>query len=304
MKHEARAKQDRTPRRLGALPRASCLVVCLCLTGCRSTCDRVEAELRARETDVRELRDELGRCQAYNHALQAELHVVRGEAPVADPEHPVAVYPVRSLALGRQTGGREGENCGGDDALQVVLEPRDAENQAIKVPGAVHVEALEVTPEGLKKPLSSWDVPPEQLCRAWRPGLLGTGYNLILPWKVWPSTERLRVVAVLRLTDGRVFEADKDVTIRLPADKRRGPMEKVEPSSPLLPPPTPVPPMPKANSAPDTIPPPSPLPPSPVPMGPELPPPAALGMPSAKVVPVRLERPTAAPAASASERRP
>ena len=37
----------------------------------------------------------------------------------------------------------------------------------------------------------------------------------MLPWKVWPSTEKLRVIAQFSLADGRFFEADKDVTIRL-----------------------------------------------------------------------------------------
>ena len=288
MKHQGRIGLELTHGRF----RTWCFVVCTLVGGCH-TCDRVESELRARECDVRELREELDRCHLHNQALQTELKMIRGEAPILDPSHPVPIYPVRSIVLGRQTGGHEGENGIGDDALQVVLEPHDAENQSVKVPGAVHIEVLEVTSAGLKKPLSSWDISPEELSKSWRIGLLGSGYKLILPWKVWPSTEKLRVMAQMQLSDGRVFEADRDVTIRLPADKRRAPMEKVEPEMPLLPTPRPVPPMPKASPTPNL--PPEPLP---VPTGPELPAPtkyeapATLGKPRVQVMPARLERPT------------
>ena len=83
-------------------------------SGCRS-CDPVESELRAREQDVRELREELERSQLYNQALQQELGAVRGE-PCTPDGKPVAAYPVRSVALGRQTGGRPSDHGPGDDA--------------------------------------------------------------------------------------------------------------------------------------------------------------------------------------------
>ncbi|HWG41455.1 MAG TPA: hypothetical protein VN688_01625 [Gemmataceae bacterium] len=195
------------------------LVVTVC--GCRS-CDHVESELRARENDVRELRDEVDRCSIYNQTLQHELRSLRGELglPSADGQ-PAVAYPVQTLVLGRQTGGRSNENCPGDDALQVQVEPRDPEGQSIKAPGSLLVQVQEITKEGTKRPLSSWEIPQEKLRRSWRNGLLTTGYVVNLPWKVWPSTEKLRVSAVLQLPDGRVFEADKDITVRLTPVNRR-----------------------------------------------------------------------------------
>src|SRR5262249_19559199 len=143
--------------------------------------------------------------------------------------------PIRSLTLGRQTGGRELEGVTGDGALQVVLEPRDPENQSIKVPGAALVEVFEITPEGLKRPLSTWEITPDQLRSTWRAGLLTTGYVLLLPWKEQPTTEKQRVVVQFRLSDGRMFEAEKDITIRVP----KGPRKLMPPpdDGPVLPPP-------------------------------------------------------------------
>ena len=199
--------------------------------GCRHSCDRVEEELRAREIHVRELRDELDRCSIYNQSLQHELKALRGD--VGPGGEPVAGYPVRSLTLGRQTGGRSDGDCPGDDCLQVVVEPKDPEGQAIKAPGVLFVQVQEVTKEGTKRPLSSWEVPPEQLRKSWRNGLLSTGYILNFPWKVYPSTEKLRVTAQFQLTDGRVFEADKDITVRLtPANRRPAPVPADKPAIP------------------------------------------------------------------------
>ena len=198
-----------------------CLVAC-CLalsllpavSGCHS-CQRVETELRARENDVLQLREEIDRCGVYNQALQQEVHALRGQLGMPAEGSPPAAYPVQSLVLGRQTGGRSNDICPGDDALQVQVEPRDPEGQAIKAPGQLLIQTQEITKEGTKRPLSSWVIPPEELRRRWKNGLLTTGYVLNLPWKVWPSTEKLRVSAQFQLLDGRVFEADRDVTVRL-----------------------------------------------------------------------------------------
>ncbi len=196
------------------------LALAVAAGGCR-TCDRVEAELRTRDRELREAKEELDRSRAYSNSLQIELNAERGVPPPYCNDPPVAAYPVRSIVLGRQTGGREDGYGTGDQALQVVVEPHDAEDQAVKVPGSLLIHALEITPEGAKRPLCTWEVPGEQLRRSWHSGLLSTGYTLVLPWKTWPTTEKLRVVAQFKLPDGRVFEADKDVVIHVPPPGQR-----------------------------------------------------------------------------------
>ena len=163
-------------------------------------------------------REELERCHAINEGLQMELQAAHADpsANPGDPNCPAApAYTIRSLTLGRQTGGRDGDASGGDEALQVVVEPLDADNQAVKVPGTLFIQALEITPAGLKQPLSTWQISDDELRRSWRAGLLSTGYVLVLPWKVWPTNDKLRVVVQFHTADGRLFEADKDVTIRV-----------------------------------------------------------------------------------------
>lgn len=190
------------------------------IVGCQN-CDLVEAELRTKESELRNLRGELHRREAYDDAMQRELHAIPPvvSSPIT-PELASQTYTLQEVVLGRGTGGFDDDNCPGDEALQVVLEPRDPDGHAIKAPGTLQVEVLQITPEGLKLPLSVWDVPAEGLRRTWRSGLWSSGYVVVLPWKTLPTYTKLRVIARFTLADGRAFEADKDVTVHLPSAPR------------------------------------------------------------------------------------
>jgi hypothetical protein len=215
----------------------------LAVAGCRhGSCDLVEAELRTREMQLVDIRIERDNLLAHNQALQREITALRGGSPThLSPEEASQTYGLRSLQLGRQTGGLDDDGQPGDEALQVFVEPRDSDGHTIKAPGTLIVRAAEITPEGLKKPLCSWEVSGDALRRSWKSGLLSTGYLVVLPWKCWPSHEKVRVIAQLTLSDGRLFEAEKDVTVRLvPAANRKPlpvPPDAGGPDGPALPPP-------------------------------------------------------------------
>ncbi|RDJ92891.1 hypothetical protein B4Q13_25675, partial [Lacticaseibacillus rhamnosus] len=99
--------------------------VAVASSGCRSNCDTVESELRAREQDVRTLREEVERLEVTTHVLERQWAAVHGlPGPHGVVEKPSEPYPVRSLVVGRQTGGRVSDTCHGDDGLIVVIEPR------------------------------------------------------------------------------------------------------------------------------------------------------------------------------------
>jgi hypothetical protein len=198
------------------------LVLLATVSGCRHNHqDLLEAELRTREDEVYHLRQDLARAESFNYSLE------RVHDPSCAPFAPDAVYTdgpgaamsgtVREVVLGRGTGGMDERDCPADGGLQVVVVPHDADGSAIKAPGQLHVEAFEVSSEGLKIPLSSWDVPSLQLSKQWRTGLLASGYFVALPWKALPHSEKLRVVMrFTTLPDNRPFEDDRTVTIRIP----------------------------------------------------------------------------------------
>jgi hypothetical protein len=165
------------------------LLILSLVSGCRN-CDLVEAELRSRETELREMREEMDRLEAHNGALERELGAIHETASATSrmpPELASQTYTLRSIQLGRPTGGLNDDKDPGDEALQVLVEPRDGDGHVIKAPGTLTVEVLEITPEGLKRPLCSWRIDSDKLRRSWRAGLLTTGYYLVLPWKVYPT---------------------------------------------------------------------------------------------------------------------
>jgi hypothetical protein len=181
--------------------------------GCRSR-DLVENELRARDTQYREALEELSRSQTRSRELERELASLR-EGGALTPEQAAQISGLRRIVLGRLTGGYDNDGLPGDEALQVVIEPRDISDQSVQALGQAEVTALEVNLQGVKTPISSWTIGPAQLQHSWKQGLLSTGYHLILPWKVFPKSETVRVVVRFTTLDGRVYEADKDVRVRL-----------------------------------------------------------------------------------------
>jgi hypothetical protein len=223
-------------RWIAALSAAS--LVTLTLVSCRGRSDLVEAELRAKDRELRELRAELQRLRAVSE--QYEL-VMSQPACTVGLAPPVPIHPgllgLKDITLGRGTVGLDRDGVPGDEGIQVVVVPRDSEDHPIKVPGSLRVVALEITSEGLKLPLTEWNIPPEQLRATWQQGLFSTGYQLQLLWQKLPSSERLRLIVQFRLLDGRQFEAEKDITVRLP--RVAGPVVIAPPSPTHAPAPAP-----------------------------------------------------------------
>jgi len=195
----------------------SLLLLCIFVAGCKSPNHKLESELRSRDNDIDYLKNELYRSKTYNKAMEMELHATRGEVPPGTPYDPLnKVYPLKNITLGRQTGGVDLDGQTGEEALQVIIEPKDAESHVVKVPGSVLIQVIEISTEGLKTPLSTWQVSNDELSKSWRNGLLTTGYALTMQWKLWPNSDKLRVIVHFKLDDGRLFEAEKDFTLKLP----------------------------------------------------------------------------------------
>ena len=121
--------------------------------------------------------------------------------------------PVQTVTLAAGTGGFDDDQCVGDEALQVVIVPKDVDGSPVKAPGRVAVAAYEVTPTGLKVPIGRWEVTPEELRKVWRTGLLSSGYFVLLQWDRAPTTRRIRVVVRFVTLDGREYESDRDANV-------------------------------------------------------------------------------------------
>jgi hypothetical protein len=185
----------------------------LALAGCRHG-ERVENELRAKNAQLRDAVAELNRTEAFANGLRMENEALRNGTGLL-PETGAAIYGVKKIVLGRATAGTDEDSVPGDEGLRVWLEPKDADDHTIKAPGVLQVCVFEISAQGLKTPLSTWDIGPDQLRKAWTQGLLSTGYSVQLYWKVPPRVESLRVIARFTTPDGRPFEAERDIKVRL-----------------------------------------------------------------------------------------
>jgi hypothetical protein len=213
------------------------------LTGCRSNkrYDGIEAELRSKDRELAETRAALERSQNLNRAYDQSQR-----AAPSVPGMPVgasnAACGIREIVLGRGTGGVDEDGLPGDESLMVVIVPRDEDRSEVKIAGRAQIAAWEVTPQGLKNPIGSWDIPAERLRPTWRNGLMSTGYFVALPWQTYPTTYKVRVAVRFTTTDGNTFEADRDLTVRpVPQAVPRHPGGVREPLYPAAPPPS-VPP--------------------------------------------------------------
>jgi hypothetical protein len=204
--------------------------------GCRNKTDAVEAELRSREKMYRDALVENQLSEARIDALQREVDALRKGA-IISPDKAAMTFGLKRITLGRSTGGRDNDRYPGDEVLEVVVEPRDESDHVTKSPGCLQIYALEVSPSGVKTPLCMWDIGSEELRKSWKEGLLSTGYTLTLPWKVLPATETVRVIVRLVTSDQRVYEADKDIKVKLVPGAVQRRMEEGIP----LPNPTPLP---------------------------------------------------------------
>jgi hypothetical protein len=213
----------------------SSLCTLLLLCGCRNTNhELLESELRTKEIQYRELLDEHEKTEHHARALQSEIEALRKGSKLS-PEQASQTFNTKRITLGRATGGQDVDNKTGDDALLVVVEPRDGSDHIIKTPGTLRVWVLEISAQGVKTPFSHWDIPPDELARSWKSNLLSNGYFVTQRWKSYPTTENLRLTVQLITSDGRIFEADRDIRVRLlpGAEKLHNPPLEKGPEFPM-----------------------------------------------------------------------
>jgi hypothetical protein len=270
----------------------SFILCCAALVaGCRGRSDLVEAELRYKERELRELSAERARLaelnSAYENSLRGPANCPPGVGHGGNVQH-----HVKDVQVARGTGGLDEDKCPGDEGLLVVIAPRDVDDSIIKATGQARVTALQLTPEGLKLPLSTWDVSSTYLRRNWKTGLLSSGYYVPLPWQVVPQSDRLRVVVQFQTPDGAFFEAERDVQVRLPHAPPAGtnmPAGVTPPPIPAINYDGPMPPLPTGPAVFPSQPPPAPLP-FPTPEGPSVN--SASFKHNLDLLPARLWRPT------------
>lgn len=201
------------------------LALLLVPTGCSLSSNRtqelVEARLRQQEDAIRELEGRLRQSHESIAALQQEADSLRlasqqGLQPIppeqADPTFRVAKIEVSSL----MSGGIDRDQAPGDDQFTVLLSPRDASGNTLRVGGDLEIELFDFTRPSDNQRIGHWQINRAKSGDLWHQGLVGTGYQFTSNWQQPPSSSDVHVHARLTTVDGRQFDTTSKLRVTPP----------------------------------------------------------------------------------------
>ena len=121
--------------------------------------------------------------------------------------------------IGMSTDGYDSDFRPGDDGVQFVLQPRDANGKAVDAAAPISIVVVDPLPQGKSVRLARWDLTPQQAAGYYERS--PRGFHLRLPWPgATPQHSRLRLFARYTTADGRKVQAEKAITVAI-ADEQR-----------------------------------------------------------------------------------
>lgn len=227
------------------------------LAGCaaRGNVELLESQLRSRENELFQVRQQLDQVEDELVASRREIRLLQQNVASqgSSPVYPETVHRLAQITGirfdSRLTGALDRDGAPGDDELNVVVAPHDADNQVVKQEGTLELELLDLSQADDRRVIGSWRVRAEDVANHWHDGVLGKGIQLRLPWQQAPQSKSLTLFARFITPDGRRFETNQPLTVALahkssgilPASaaappNMRSTAEPAEPrSAPLLP---------------------------------------------------------------------
>jgi len=165
-------------------------VFCFLLTGCasRGKMDVLESRLRTQEDQISSLQNELAGAQNEALIAQRESSALRenmtatGKQPIISEEAQV-LFRTAGVQINKLlTGGLNEDQQPGDDMLNVVLLPVDAQGDPVKLPGAITLELSDLRLPAGEREIGKWVFPEEDAMKNWHRGFITSGYQFKLPW--------------------------------------------------------------------------------------------------------------------------
>lgn len=115
------------------------------------------------------------------------------------------------------SGGRDADQQMGDDGISLVVEPRNADDQYLKLPAPVSVALIDPELEGEAMRVARWDFTAEQVRELMRVSQHPRGFEMWLPFNNGhPRHDRLRLFVRYIAADGRKVQTDQEMFITLP----------------------------------------------------------------------------------------
>jgi hypothetical protein len=188
--------------------------------GSRGNVELLEAKLRQQQDLADRYQRQLAQTQSELTVAQQETDVLRkqladeGERPLP-AEYTQNLFQVTGLQFKPLlTGGRDRDGQSGDDVLVALIAPYDEHGDVVKLPGALEIEALDMTrPEG-ERQVAHRAFSPQEARGLWKSGFLAAGFQCEVPWQQPPTSEELLLHARLSTADGRQFDATHTVRVQ------------------------------------------------------------------------------------------
>ncbi len=142
--------------------------------------------------------------------------------PGGDESTFVDGQPTQLVINKRLTGGMDRDGHNGDEGILVVVEPRDAQGQLVKTPGAVSVVVMDPALEGDATRVARWDFASREVTNHFQNTAFGSGLHFELPWPGRPPQNRdLRLFVRFTTADGTKINADAPIEVRAASDPPR-----------------------------------------------------------------------------------
>ena len=169
--------------------------------------DKLRAERMSLQQQIDELQDKLAQREGELRATRDQLN---------DPLPPVdGVDPPRlaGIVLGLYSGPIDLDGDTVYDALRVYVRPVDQHSRQITATGTARVRLITAPAEGEPKTILDQAYDPEAFHAAYRSGVTGTHYTLKADLPEDRPTNATLHVSLTDATTGRVFKAQKEVTL-------------------------------------------------------------------------------------------
>jgi hypothetical protein len=127
------------------------------------------------------------------------------------------VVHVRSVTLGKWSGGYDSDGVDGDEGVKVYLLPRDGDNTAVKAAGALTVQVFDLASDPTENLVGEYTWTVEELAKTWSSGLMSYHYSLECPWQSGPPAHQeltIRATFIDYLT-GKTFTTQKVGKVKL-----------------------------------------------------------------------------------------
>lgn len=224
---------------------SSWILICGCAG--RMDADLLQARIREQESQLTQSASEMAKTRSELKQARIEAEKLRSElaeigiVPDSVDHAPILASRLRIHSL--SSGGLNKDDRPGDDVVVIQFVPLDADNEVLRVAGAVEFWLFDPQLPESDRELGHWTFSADECGRHWTRGIASSGFQFSLPLDQDPQHSDLIVKLTFQTPAGRNLELSQVVkvvsglgTATKTRRVRMVPVHTVEESNDFLPP--------------------------------------------------------------------